>query len=108
MEEFEVNVTYRDEKLNPVYEKSYTLEQYTEMLKTDLMRLVTDVEELCYEANDNRPKEEWSDITWDAFRKIKHKLLDKAGDIGRLPKNIKRRSENSLTDFVARVLSKEG
>lgn len=58
------------------------------MLRADLLRLVTDVEDLAYLACDNRDKSEWPDDIWAAFCKIKHKLLDKAGDIGRLPENI--------------------
>ena len=58
------------------------------MLRADLLRLVTDVEDLAYIACDNNDKSEWPDEIWAAFCKIKHKLLDKAGDIGRLPENI--------------------
>lgn len=58
------------------------------MLKADLLRLITDIEDLCYSVNGNRPKDEWSDETWSTFCKLKHKLLDKAGEISRLPANI--------------------
>lgn len=94
--------------MDPVYTKTYSLEEYTEMLRTDMLRLVTDVEDLCYAANNNKPKDEWSDTTFEAFNKIKHKLLDKAGDIGRLPINITELKTESLTDFVARVLNEGG
>ena len=83
-----VKVVYRNEKLEPVYEKKYTLSEYTEMLRNDLLRIIRDVEQICYEANDNADKEDWSDATWNLFCGIKHKLLDKAGDIGRLPENL--------------------
>lgn len=33
-----VHVVYRNEKLEPVYEMSYTLKEYTDMLRTDLLR----------------------------------------------------------------------
>jgi len=58
-----------------------------EMVRADLLRLITDVEDLVYQANGNKPKNEWTDESWAAFCRIKHKLLDKAGDIGRLPDN---------------------
>lgn len=68
-----VQVTYRDERLRPRYTKVYPLTQYTEMLRADLTRLVTDVEDLCYTVNGNKSKEEWTEETFSAFTKIKHK-----------------------------------
>lgn len=100
-----VQVIYRNKEMEPVYTKTYTLKEYTDMLRVDLLRLVTDVEELCYAVNGNKDKEEWSDETFDAFNKIKHKLLDKAGDIGRLPENITEIKKETLTDFVARIIN---
>lgn len=103
-----VRIIYRNEKLEPVYEKAYSLKDYSEMLRADLLRLISDVEELVYENNGNKPKEAWPDETWSAFCKIKHKLLDKAGDIGRLPENIFEYSEQeeSLSEFVAGIINK--
>ena len=98
-----VKVTYRDKNMNPTYSKTYTLNEYTEMLRTDLLKLVTDVENLCYSANGNKPKEEWSDETFSGFCLIKHKLLDKAGDIGRIPDNVV--MKEPLNQFVARILN---
>lgn len=83
-----VKVAYRNAKLELVAERVYSLEDYASMIKTDLLHLISDVEDLCYAANGNRVKEEWTDETWSSFCKIKHKILDKAGEIGRLPMNI--------------------
>lgn len=99
-----VRVVYRNKDMEPIYTKTYSLHEYTEMLRADLLKLVTDVEDLCYAANENKPKDEWSDATFDLFNKIKHKLLDKAGDIGRIPDNVIEISTESLTDFVAKIL----
>lgn len=79
------------------------------MIRADLLRLITDVEDMVYQANDNKQKEEWSDESWAAFCRIKHKLLDKAGEIGRLPDNIfeyPEKENNTLSEFVADVLNK--
>lgn len=78
------------------------------MIRADLLRQITDVEDMVYQANGNKPKEEWSDESWSTFCRIKHKLLDKAGDIGRLPENIFEYDEKdkSLSEFVASVLNK--
>ena len=63
------------------------------MLQGDLRALVTDLENLCYDASGNKPKAEWSDRMWVGFNTIKHKLLDQAGDIGRLPRNLYERGD---------------
>ena len=107
--ELGVTVTYRDKNLQPVYSKTYTIKEYSDMLRADLLRLVTDIEDLCYAANENKAKEEWSDETFVLFNKIKHKLLDKAGDIGRLPSNLTMiTGGESMTNFVARMLNEGG
>ena len=97
-----VKVVYRDKDMNPTYTKIYTLSEYTEMIRADLLRLITDVENLCYAANGNKQKEDWSDDTFSGFSLIKHKLLDKAGDIGRIPENII--IKEPLNQFMARLL----
>lgn len=97
-----VKVTYRNKNMQPTYSKAYSLREYTEMLRTDLQKIVTDVENLCYAANDNKSKEEWSDETFSGFCLIKHKLLDKAGDIGRIPDNIV--VKEPLSNFVAKLI----
>lgn len=101
-----VRVTYRNRNLDSVYSRIFELKEYTEQMRSDLQGLVSDVETLCYDMNDGKPIEEWTEESFRAFNKIKHKLLDKAGDIGRLPDNmveIKGEPE-PLNDFVARIL----
>ena len=86
--EIVVKVAYKDASLKIISERQYSLKEYTDMLKADLLRLITDVEDLVYAVNENKPKSEWSDSSWAMFAKVKHKMLDKAGEIGRLPENI--------------------
>ena len=68
-----VQVVYRNEKLEPTYSKTYELKDYTDMLRADLLRLVTDVEDMAYLACDNNDKSEWPDEVWASFCRIKHK-----------------------------------
>lgn len=86
--ELGVKIIYRNSRMEPTNEEVYSLTEYTEMLRADLLRMITDIEDTMYAVNGNRQKSEWSDETWAAFCRIKHKLLDKAGDIGRLPQTI--------------------
>lgn len=83
-----VKVTYRNSRMEPIDTRLYSLDEYTTMLKTDLQRIITDIEDAFYIASGNKHKDEWPDAVWSSFIRVKHKLLDKAGDIGRLPENI--------------------
>lgn len=83
-----VSVTYRNERLVPVCQKEYTLDEYTSLIRSDLMRIITDVEDALYDVT-GKKKSEWPDSVLSKFDKIKHKLLDKAGEIGRLPNNMR-------------------
>lgn len=112
-EKLAVKVVYRNEKQEPIYEKTYALKDYVEILRADLQRLISDVEDMAYELNGNKVKEEWTDETWSLFCRIKHKLLDKAGDIGRIHDNLCELTvdgtdddEQSLSTFVAKVFNR--
>lgn len=110
MDNLGVHVVYRDKNLNPVMEKTYPLQDYLDLIRSDLLRVITDVEDMVYHLEHEKPREEWSDENWTAFCKIKHKLLDKAGDIERLPKNLvsldDAERDEDLSRFVARVFNK--
>ena len=80
-----VVITYRNSKLEPVSTQAYTLEEYTGMLRNDLLKIITDIEDVLYTATDDKVKSEWPDQAWVPYAHIKHKLLDKAGEIGGLP-----------------------
>ena len=107
IQEIIVRVTYRDKDLNPTYTRTYTLPEYADSIRSDLQGLVGDVETLAYLANNNKPKEEWSDASFSAFTRIKHKLLDKAGEIGRLPSNMMQVKREPLAEYMARLLDGE-
>lgn len=106
-QEILVRVTFRDKDLKPTYTKTYTLPEYSEAMRADLQSLVGEVETLGYIANKNKPKEEWSDESFALFTRIKHKLLDKAGEIGRLTSNMTLRTREPLSNYMARLLNEE-
>lgn len=87
-EKIHVKITYRNSKLEPVCTEVYGLHEYTGMIRQGLLRLITDIEVAFYVATGNKPQDEWPDDVWTSYLHIKHKILDKAGDIGRLPDNI--------------------
>lgn len=83
-----VKVTYRNARLEPVSTQLYSIQDYADMLRNDLLKVITDIEDVLYTATGNKVKDEWPDEVWGEFTRIKHKILDKAGDIGRLPDNL--------------------
>lgn len=83
-----VKITYRNAKLEPVSTHLYSVKDYCDMLRGDMVKLIADIENAFYLVNGNIPKEKWPDDVWGAFIRVRHKLLDKAGEIGRLPENL--------------------
>lgn len=88
MEGLKVKVVYRNKNLDPTYEKTYSLQDYVAMLKADMLSLISSVEDLAYMVNDNKLQEDWSEDSWTLFQRIRHKQLDIAGAVGRLPDNL--------------------
>lgn len=88
MKEPKVHIVYRNAKLLPVADEMYGLSEYSSMIKNDLIRIISDIEDMTYAATGGLSKSEWDDAVWSKFNIIKHKLLDKAGEIERLPVNL--------------------
>lgn len=98
-EDLRVKVTYRNEKMEPVITKEYTLDCYTSSMKYELMRIITDVEDALYIAQDNKQKEDWDENVLKAFVRIRHKLLDEANAIERLPQGLQRKEVEEHDDL---------
>lgn len=88
MSDFVVKIEYKNEDMETVVEKEYDFIQYTEMLHFNLMRIIGDIEDAFYYLSGNVRKEEWPQELKDRFKKIRHKMLDQANDIKRLPKTL--------------------
>ena len=84
-----VDVTYKNRDMETVSAKTYAFREYMSMKALEVRRLILDVEDLVYALQDGKQKDEWSDQAIAGFSMIRHKLLDKAGDIERLPDNIR-------------------
>lgn len=83
-----VLLEYRNKNLDVVSQRECALSDYTELLKNTTIRLIADVEDMAYMATQGQPKDEWPNDVATAFSKIRHKLLDMAGEIERLSKNL--------------------
>lgn len=85
MSEFKVKIEYKNENLETVVEKEYDFEQYTAMLHLDLMHILADVEAAFYHFCDGQRKEDWPEEEKKRFQAIRHKILDEANALKRLP-----------------------
>lgn len=83
-----VHITHRNSKLQPVADELFTLDEYSAILSNDLLRMITDVEDIIYCATNGSQKEDWTDDVWGKFSRLKHKMLDEAGALKRLPENL--------------------
>ena len=83
-----VHITHRNSKLQPVADELFTLDEYTALVGNDILRMISDVEDIIYSASGGRQRDEWSDEVWGKFSRLKHKMLDEAGAIRRLPENL--------------------
>lgn len=81
-------IVYKNRNMETVQVCEYPLQDYVDMVSLDLKKVITDVEDLIYMTNGNRPKNEWSEAEIILFNKIKHKILDKAGEVSRIPQSL--------------------
>lgn len=104
MSDFIVKVEYKNKNLETVVEKEYDFISYTEMLNLELMRLIMEIEDAFYVFSGNKQKEEWDPDMTERFKKIRHKMLDQANAIKRLPQNLTykgiRADQISISDFI--------
>ena len=88
MSDFIVKIEYKNKNLETVVEKEYDFIAYTEMLQLELMRIIMDIEDAFYHFAGDKQKEDWPPELTERFKKIRHKMLDQANAIKRLPQNL--------------------
>lgn len=102
--DWKVTIEYKNKNLETVVEKEYDLISYTEMLHMALMHIIVEVEDAFYAFSDGKQKEDWSPEYIERYKKIRHKLLDQANAIKRLPQNLTykgiRADQISINDFI--------
>ena len=108
MSEFVVKIEYKNKNLETVVEKEYDLISYTEMLNLELMRLIMEVEDAFYVFSGNKQKEDWPPELTERFKKIRHKMLDTANSIKRLPQNLSfrgiRADQMTMGEYLNRTM----
>ena len=108
MSDFKVKIEYKNKDLETVVEKEYDFIDYTEILSLELKRILMDIEDSFYYFSGNKQKQDWSPELNERFQKIRHKLLDQANAIKRLPENLSckgvKATSMPFSEFIARTL----
>jgi len=110
MGDFIVKIEYKNDAMETVVEKEYSFPEYTEMLRLNLLRVIGDVEEAFYSFSGYKRKEDWDPDLLEKFKRIRHKMLDEANDIMRLPQTLYykgvRADSIPLSEFLKRQLER--
>lgn len=88
MSDLTVKIEYKNKNMETVIEREYPFVQYTELIANELTSVITDVENAFYAFENGEQRENWDPETLRRFKEIRHKLLDHANSIKRLPKSL--------------------
>lgn len=108
MSDWTVRIEFKNKDLETVVEKEYDFIDYTNMLNREIKKVLDNIEDAFFYFSGYKPKKDWDEETTKRFSVIRHKLLDQANAVGRLPdnlsyKNIKANSM-SIGDFINKTL----
>lgn len=106
MSDFTVKIEYKNQNLETVIEKEYEFSQYTDLLNLELMRIITEIEDSFYYLT-GKQKEDWDAETRAKFQHIRHKLLDQANAIKRLPQTLSFRGISAGSMAFSEMLANE-
>ena len=109
VEDYTVKITYKNKSLETISQREVSLVDYCKEQRQNLMHIIADVESAFYLLQPNKNKDEWSAETMEAFQKIRHKVLDSANNVERLPKNIYYKNCNisaiDATEYVGAIIN---
>ena len=108
MSDFRVKVSFKNQELETVVEREYDFIDYTMLIDLDLKRVLKHIEDAFSYFNNGKPKEEWPQEAYDRFSYIRHKILDEANAVKRLPENLSYKNVPANTvnfsEYIAKVL----
>ena len=85
---FSVNIAYRNKAGDIISTKDFSLEEYTEMLRYDMLRILIDLETMIEKQAGTKNKDEWNPEVLKAFNLMRHEILDSANSVARIPQNL--------------------
>ena len=100
-----VKVAYRNKDTGNTDEWTYDFQQYAEMKKREIMRIIMEVEDVIYHMQGGNSKDDWDSQTMERFQRIRHKLLDQANAIERLPRNLYYKNVNCMNKSISEILA---
>lgn len=106
MSDFTVKIEYKNKDLETVIEREYSFPQYTELLNVELMRIIAEIEDSFYHLT-NKKKEDWDEETKNKFRHIRHKILDQANAIKRLPQTLSYRGISAASVNFSEIIAEK-
>lgn len=89
MQGFSVSIEYRDKDMNKIGEMEYSLKDYVEKQRYDMMKVLVDIEGIIYKATNGKEKEEWPKEYMDMFKDVRHRIFDIANSVSRIPSTMK-------------------
>ena len=104
MSDFTVKIDYKNKNLETVIEKEYEFSQYTDLLNVELMRIIVEIEEAFYYLS-GKEKNDWDDETKARFQHIRHKMLDQANAIKRLPQTLSYRGISAGSVSFSKIIA---
>lgn len=106
--DFKVTIEYKNKDMETVVEKEYDFITYTQLLYASIMKIVVEIEDSFYYFAGGKQKDDWPEELADRYKKIRHKLLDQANSIKRLPQNLTyrglRADQVPINEFVNQTL----
>lgn len=107
--DFTVLIEYRNRENEKVGERSFEFQEYVNIIKLEITRIIMDVEDAFYRVNGQRQKENWDPKDLESFNHIKHKLLDQANSVSRLPETLRYKgvpcNSKTLSEYIADIVN---
>ena len=107
--DYTVLVEYRNRDMEKVGERSFYFQEYADLIALEIKRIILDVEDMVYRVEEQHPKANWSSENMVDFQKIRHKLLDEANSVARLPQQLRYKGKpcdsKQLNEFIADVIN---
>lgn len=108
MSDFIVRIEHKTKDGEVYLEQEYSFRDYTELVARELMGVLADIEAAFYVFEDGKPRDEWSKANLNRFNGIRHKMLDYANNVRRLPSELHHKgetaSQESSGQFFARMI----
>ena len=68
--------------------QNFSLDEYTAQIQNGIFNIISDIESAFYVMCEGKLKNEWPEDVTRLFNLIRHKMLDKAGEVARISENL--------------------